>query len=55
LLKLNLNKKFGVSGFVKPGARASDILDTNIDKDMSMDDVVVCAGSKDISNNNAKD
>jgi hypothetical protein len=42
LLKLNLNNKFGVSGFIKPGARASDILDTNIDKDMSMDDVVVC-------------
>jgi hypothetical protein len=56
LLKLNVNNKFAVSGFVKPGARASDILDTNIDKDMSVDDdVEVCDGSKDISNNDAKE
>jgi hypothetical protein len=48
----NLNREFGVSGFVKPGAKTSDILDTNIDKDMSKDDIiVVCAGTNDISKN----
>jgi lysophospholipase L1-like esterase len=56
LLNQNLNREFGVSGFVKPGAKTSDILDTNIDKDMSKDDViVVCAGTNDISKNSAKE
>jgi lysophospholipase L1-like esterase len=50
LLNQNLNREFGVSGFVKPGAKTSSILDTNIDKDMSKDDVIiVCAGTNDIS------
>jgi hypothetical protein len=30
LLKLSLNREFGVSGMVKPGAKSNDILDTNI-------------------------
>jgi hypothetical protein len=53
LLNQNLNNKFGVSGFVKLGAKTSDILDTNIDTDMSKDDV--CAGTNDISENSAKE
>jgi hypothetical protein len=36
LLKLELNSEIDVSRFVKPGAEASDILGTNIDKDMSL-------------------
>jgi hypothetical protein len=56
LLNQNLNNKFRVSGFVKSGAKTSDILDTNIDTDMSKDDViVVCAGTNDISENSAKE
>jgi lysophospholipase L1-like esterase len=56
LLKQNLNSDIGVSGFIKPGAMFSDILGTNLEKDMSKDDVVVvCAGSNDISKNNAKE
>jgi hypothetical protein len=44
---LKLNSEFDVRGFVKPGAKASDILGTNIEKDMSKDDfVVVCVGSR---------
>jgi hypothetical protein len=55
-LKLNLNREFDVSGSVKPGAETSDILNTNIDKDMTKDDtVVVCASSKDTSKNNANE
>jgi hypothetical protein len=51
---MNLNSEFGGQcGFKKPGAKTSDILDTTIDKDISMDIVmVVCADSGDISNNN---
>jgi hypothetical protein len=56
LLKLKLNSEFDVSRFVKPGAKANDILGTNINKDMSKDYfVVVCAGSNGISKNNAKE
>jgi lysophospholipase L1-like esterase len=56
LLKSNLNNECGVIGFVKPGAKSSGILGINIDKDISKDDVVVvCAGSNDIRNNNAKE
>jgi hypothetical protein len=40
LLKQNLNREFGVSGLVKPGAKTSDILDTNMEKDMSVNDVI---------------
>jgi hypothetical protein len=56
LTKKNLNKEFGVIGIVKRGAKSSGILNTNIDKDMTKDDiVVVCAGSNDISKNSAKE
>jgi hypothetical protein len=41
LLKLKLNSEFHVSGFVTPGAKACDILGTNINKDMSKDDFVI--------------
>jgi hypothetical protein len=41
---------------VKSGAKTSDILDTYVGKDITKDDiVVVCAGSNDISKNNAKE
>jgi lysophospholipase L1-like esterase len=56
LLKQNLNRVFGVSGLVKPGAKTSDILDTNMEKNMSVNDViVVCAGTNDISKSSAKE
>jgi hypothetical protein len=56
LIKMRLNKEFGVSGTVKPGAKSSDILNANIDEDMTKDDiVVVCAGFNDISKNSAKE
>jgi lysophospholipase L1-like esterase len=56
LCELDLNREFGVSKFVKPRAKTSDIFDTYSGKDMTKDDtVVVCAGSNDISKNNAKD
>jgi hypothetical protein len=53
LLKPNLR----VSRFVEPGAKTSDIiLDTNISKNMTKDDIViVCTGSNDISKNNVKE
>jgi lysophospholipase L1-like esterase len=41
---------------VNPGAKTKDILGTDIDEDMSTNDiVVVCAGTNDISNNDAKE
>jgi putative NADH-flavin reductase len=56
LLKLSLNREFGVSGMVKPGAKSNDISGTNIDKNMTKDDIVVaCAGTTDISKNNSKE
>jgi lysophospholipase L1-like esterase len=56
LLKQKLNSEFDVSGIVKPGAKTSDILGINIDKEMAKYDiVVVCAGCNDISKNNAKE
>jgi hypothetical protein len=56
LLKQNLNSDIGVGGFIKPGAMLSDILGTNLEEGMSKNDVVVvCAGSNDISKNNAKE
>jgi hypothetical protein len=46
----------GVSRFVKRGAKTSDTLDAIIGRDISQDYVtVVCAGSNDISKNNAKE
>jgi hypothetical protein len=56
LTKKNLNKEFGFIGLVNPGAKSNDILNTNIDKDMTKDDIVVeCAGSNDISKNGANE
>jgi hypothetical protein len=41
---------------VKPGAKSRDILNTNIEKSMSKEDVIIaCAGNNDISKNNAKE
>jgi hypothetical protein len=52
LINLKLNKEF--SGIVKPGAKSRDIINTNTDKSMSKDDVIiVCADN--ISKNNAKE
>jgi ribosomal silencing factor RsfS len=56
ILKQNLNSDFEVSGIVKPGAKAKDILGTKIEEDMSTNDfIVVCAGTNDISKNGAKE
>jgi lysophospholipase L1-like esterase len=56
ILTTNPSSKFGVSGIVKPGAKTKDILGISIDQDMSKDDIViVCAGTNDISKNNAKE
>jgi hypothetical protein len=56
LLQLNLNSEFGVSGIIKPGAKSSDILDTDSVKVMSQEDaVVVYAGNNDISKNSARE
>jgi hypothetical protein len=56
LTKTNLNKEFDVTGIVKPGAKSSDILNANIDKSMTKDDIIVVyAGSNEISKNGAKE
>jgi hypothetical protein len=56
LIKNELSKEFGVIGIVKPGARSSDILNTNIDKSMTKNDIVaVWAGTNDISKDRAKE
>jgi hypothetical protein len=56
ILKQNLNSDFEISRIVKPGVKTKDILGTKIDEDMSTNDfIVVCAGTNDISKNDAKD
>jgi hypothetical protein len=56
LIKNELSKEFGVIGIVKPGARSSEILNTNLDKIMTKNDtVLVCAGTNDISKDRAKE
>jgi hypothetical protein len=56
LIKNELSKEFGVIGIVKPGARTSDILNTNIDKSMTNNDIVIVwAGTNDISKDRAKE
>ncbi|PNF15767.1 hypothetical protein B7P43_G17145 [Cryptotermes secundus] len=56
LIMNELSKEFGVIGIVKPGARSSDILNTNIDKRMTKNDIVVVwAGTNDIGKDRAKE
>lgn len=56
VLKKKLNSEFEIEGIVKPGAKAKDVLGTNIDKGMSTSDVIViCAATNDISKNEAKE
>jgi hypothetical protein len=56
VLKKKLNSEFEISGIVKPGAKAKDVLGTKIDEGMSTNDViVVCAATNDISKNEAKE
>jgi hypothetical protein len=49
-------KEFYATGIMKPGAKSNDILNTNIDKGMTEDDIIVVyAGSNDISKNSSKE
>jgi hypothetical protein len=56
VLKKKLNSEFEISGIVKPGAKAKDVLNTRIDEGMSKNDaIVICAATNDISKNEAKE
>jgi hypothetical protein len=56
VLKKKLNSEFEISGIVKPGAKAQDVLGTKIDEGMSTNDaIVICAATNDISKNEAKE
>jgi hypothetical protein len=55
LINMKLNKEFSVSGIVQTGAKSRDILNTNIDKSMSKNDVIIVCAGNDISIINAKE
>ena len=51
ILQENLTPTFQVTGIVKPGARARDVTNTNVEELTNEDMVILWAGSNDISKN----
>jgi hypothetical protein len=52
-MKSNLNRQFDISGFIKPGANASTILNQitkEIDNFTANDFIILCCGSNDTDN-----